>query len=305
MLNTSKFDVIGIGGAAWDFLGIIKKYPGTGEKTEMSFIDQQGGGQTGTAIVTVARLGGKASIIGVVGDDEFGEKIRKSFLEEGVDISHLFIDKSSTSHIAFCMTLEDTGDRTIFYNRGTKRFLTPQDIDRDFVSNCRCLLIDTHHSKASLEAVSIARSLQIPVVTDIERFSPENDSLFALGTHHILPERYLLEYTKESSLEKALLFWRKRFKESILVITLGERGTIAFNGEEIITQKAYKIDSLVDTTGAGDVFHGAFAYGLTLGYDLPTNLNFASIVAGLKCRFMGGRKGIPTVEEVRKYFFGA
>jgi sulfofructose kinase len=300
MTSSAQFDVIGIGGAAWDFLGLIKDYPEPGEKAEMSFIDQQGGGQVGTATVTVARLGGKVAIAGTTGDDEFGEKIRQSFIEEGVDISHLLTDKDSTSHIAFCLTNKDSGNRTIFYNRGTKRLLAPEDIDSDFINNCRCLLVDTHHSKAALKAVKIASKAHIPIVTDIERYSSENDELFQFGTHHILPVRYLLEYTGEKALQKAVKEWQKKFFSSILVVTLGEEGSLACEGDKVIKQNIYNVSPVVDTTGAGDVFHGAFAYGLTLGYELKKNLKFSSLVAGLKCRSLGGRKGIPKIEELNK-----
>lgn len=296
------FDVIAVGGAAWDFLGIIDKNPLPGEKVGIIEMTQDGGGQAGTAISTVARLGGKAAFIGVTGDDEFGDKIRHSLFKEGVDISHLIIDKGKTSHTAFCMALKSTGDRTIYYNRGTKRFLEPEDIDRDFIKNCRCLLTDTHHIKAIVTCVEIARSAGIPVVTDIEKHTTYNDDLFTFGTHHILPGRFLMDIMGEKKLEKAIKSWRKKFKEGILVATLGEKGSISCNGEKLIRQEAYKVNSVVDTTGAGDVFHGAFAYGLTLGYELEKNLQFASLVAGLKCRSLGGRAGIPTGEELRKYW---
>jgi sugar/nucleoside kinase (ribokinase family) len=297
MSSSKKFDVIATGGAAWDFIGIVNNYPAPGEKAEISFIEEQGGGQAGTAIVTAARLGGTCAITGVTGDDEYGQKIKQSFIEEGVDVSHLFIDKGATSHIAFCFT--HGGERTIFYNRGNKRLLSVEDIDGDFIKNCSCLLTDVHHSKASLESVKIARKENIPVVTDIERYSPENDEIFSLATHNIIPSRYLLSFTGEKTLQKAVNLWQEKFPSSILVITLGEEGSLAYNGEKIIRQKACKVSPSVDTTGAGDVFHGAFAYGITLGYSLEKNLEFASLIAGYKCKMPGGRRGIPTVEQLK------
>ncbi|MEQ8222751.1 MAG: PfkB family carbohydrate kinase [Candidatus Eremiobacterota bacterium] len=291
-----KFDVIAIGGVAWDYIGIVNKYPGAGEKAEISFLEQQGGGQAGTAIVTAARLGGTCAVTGITGDDETGDKIRQSLSEEGVDVSRLFIDKGATSHIAFCFT--HSGERTIFYNRGNKRLLSEKDIDGDFIKNCSCLLTDVHHSRASLEAVRIARKENIPVVTDIERDAPENDEIFSLATHNILPVKYLLTFTEEEILQKAVKLWHEKFPSSILVVTLGEEGSLAYNGEKIIRQTAYRVSPVVDTTGAGDVVHGAFARGITLGYSLEKNLEFASLIAGLKCRSLGGRKGIPRAEQL-------
>jgi sugar/nucleoside kinase (ribokinase family) len=177
--------------------------------------------------------------------------------------------------------------------------LSVEDIDGDFIKNCSCLLTDVHHSKASLESVKIARKENIPVVTDIERYSPENDEIFSLATHNIIPSRYLLSFTGEKTLQKAVNLWQEKFPSSIIVITLGEEGSLAYNGEKIIRQKACKVSPSVDTTGAGDVFHGAFAYGITLGYSLEKNLEFASLIAGYKCKMPGGRRGIPTVEQLK------
>jgi len=299
MNSSGRFDVIAIGGVAWDFIGLVNNYPAPGEKGEISFLEQQGGGQAGTAIVTVARLGGKAAISGVAGDDEFGNKIRQSFIDEGVDVTGLLIDKGATSHLAFCFALKEKGERTIFYSRGSKRLLSEKDIDGDFIKNCSCLITDVHHSGASLQAIRIARKENIPVVTDIERYSPENDEIFSLATHNIIPVKYLLSFTGEKTLQKAVTLWHKKFPSSILVVTLGEAGSLAYNAGKVIRQEAYRVSPVVDTTGAGDVFHGAFARGITLGYSLEKNLEFASLIAGLKCRSLGGRKGIPGVEQLK------
>lgn len=293
------YDVIGLGGAALDLLGVVRHYPLLGEKTELIRLEQQGGGQAGTAMVTVARLGGRAAIMGTNGDDEAGRQILAGFRAENVDVSHLQTDPGSRSHVAYCFIQQDTGDRAIFFDRGNKRRLQPADLDRAFVTNCRCLLLDTHHWKAAVTAATWAREQSIPVVTDLERPTPENPTLLRLGTHHIMPEHYLLEYTAESDPERAAQKLLQECRPQALVVTRGALGSTAYAHGEKLHQPAYPIEPVVDTTGAGDVFHGAFAYGLTLGYDLPTNLEFAALVAALKCRALGGRAGIPRKEELR------
>jgi sulfofructose kinase len=107
-----------------------------------------------------------------------------------------------------------------------------------------------------------------------------------------------LEYTGEQDGERAAAQLLERYEPQALVVTRGVKGCVGYEGGEVYRQPAYRVDPVVDTTGAGDVFHGAFAYGLVLGYDLPTNLEFATLVAGLKCRRLGGRSGIPTEEEL-------
>ena len=293
-----RFDVIGLGGAALDLLGVVRHYPRLGEKTELVRFEEQGGGQVGTAMVAVARLGGRAAIMGTNGDDEAGGKISRGFGEEGVDVSHLQTDPGARSHVAYCFIEEETGDRAIFFDRGNKRRLEPEDLDRGFVTDCGCLLFDTHHWKAAGTAATWAREAGIPVVTDLERPTPESENLLRLGTHHIMPEHYLLEYTGESDPARAAEKLIGEFRPEVLVVTRGVRGSVAYAGGEVLQQAAYPVEPVVDTTGAGDVFHGAFAYGLPLGYDLATNLEFSALVAGLKCRALGGRAGIPRKEEL-------
>jgi sugar/nucleoside kinase (ribokinase family) len=113
-----------------------------------------------------------------------------------------------------------------------------------------------------------------------------------------MPEHYLLEHTGESDPERAAAKLRAEYHPEALVVTRGARGAVAYAGGEVLHQPAYPVAPVVDTTGAGDVFHGAFAYGLTLGYDLATNLEFSALVAALKCRALGGRAGIPRKEEM-------
>ncbi len=293
----SQFDVIGLGGCAWDMLGIVDRYPQIDEKVPLIDFQQQGGGQAGTAMATVARLGGKAAIVGNTGDDEFGEAIRQSFVKEGVDVSHLHTAVGATSHIAVCIAVAEAGQRSILYREGTKGKLAPEQLDRNFITNCRCFLTDTHHFHAGLAAARWAREAGIPVVIDLERFKETNEELLAVADYPILPTEYALEFTGEAFLEAAaekLL----TYEPTVLVITRGPEGSIAYSGEGVIEQPAFQVEPVVDTTGAGDVFHGAFAYGLALGYGLKRNLAFASAVAALNCRALGGRGSLPTMEEV-------
>ncbi len=301
MSKVSKnFDVIGLGGCAWDMLGVVSQHPQIDEKVPLVAFEQQGGGQAGTAMAAVARLGGKAAIVGNTGDDEFGGKIRQSFVDEGVDVSHLDMVIDATSHIGFCIIVAETGQRSILYRDGTKGTLQPQQLDRDFITDCRCFLTDTHHPQAGLVAARWAKEAGIPVVIDLERHKETNDQLLAVADYPILPADYALEYTGETDLNAAaerLL----TYQPNVLIITRGRQGSVAYSEQGIIEQPAFKVEPIVDSTGAGDVFHGAFAYGLALGYDLESNLAFASAVAALNCRRLGGRGALPSMDEVEQF----
>ncbi|HEY3397121.1 MAG TPA: PfkB family carbohydrate kinase [Armatimonadota bacterium] len=296
--EATRFDVVALGGAAWDLLGIYREYPQPGEKTELLNVEEQGGGQAATAAVAVARLGGRAAILGTTGSDDYARKIVESFASEGVDTRGLLRIEGTRSHIAFCMIQEESGDRAIFFDRGNKRKLEPEDLDREMITGAGCLLFDTHHWKAAVTAATWAREAGVPVLTDLERPTANSEDLLRLGTHHVMPEHYLLECTGESDPEAAARLMRERYAPEVLVVTRGARGAVAYAGCERLEQPAFPVDPVIDTTGAGDVFHGAFGYGLVLGYDLATNLEFAALVAALKCRQLGGRAGIPTREEL-------
>jgi len=295
-----EFDVIGMGCCCWDFLGLVPHYPALDEKVGMSELVQQGGGQAGTAIAAVARLGGRAAIVGRIGDDEFGRHIRQAFVAEGVDVTWLVTVPGATSQFAFIAVEPSSGKRTIFYIHGSKGKFQPSELDRDWLLSCRCLLVDGHHNVAAVTVARWAREAGLPLVLDLERPQPEDRELLSLASHPVVPEGFALRFTGADSASAAARQLLALGAEAV-VVTMGARGCVAASHAGIISQPAFAIDPVVDTTGAGDVFHGAFAYGIALGYDLADNLRFASAVAALKCRQLGGRAGIPTMEETRRF----
>lgn len=298
-MTSPTFDVSAFGGACWDLLGLVSSYPALDQKVQIEDLSMQGGGLAGTAAVTVARLGGRVAIFARIGDDLFGERIRSGFEDEGVDTTWLMEVPGARSHFAICVVDGASGKRTIFYDYGSKGQFSSEEVDWDALLDCRCLMCDSHHGEISLEAVLRAREAGVPVVLDIERDKPGNSALLTASSHPVLPMSYALELSGCDSVEEAGRELLSRGPEAV-VITRGAEGATGFQGAEVIHQPAVSAGPVVDTTGAGDVFHGAFAYGIALGHDLARNLRFAATVAGLKCRKLGGRAGIPTMDEVRE-----
>jgi sulfofructose kinase len=151
---------------------------------------------------------------------------------------------------------------------------------------------------AAIQAAQWAREAGIPTVLDMESLRPRGEELLRLAEFAILPEHFVHEHTGREDLAGAAEEMRRRIGGT-LVVTQGDRGCTAFHGDQVIRQPAFRIEKVIDTTGAGDVFPGAFAYGLALGYDLEENLRFSAAVAALKCRALGGRAGIPTYDEAK------
>jgi len=298
MSNSPAFDVIGLGTVCWDFVTIVRRYPALDEKQEMTELLQQGGGPTATGVVAVARLGGRAAIWGRVGDDDFGDKCRAEFEAEGVDTGRLQIAPGKTTQFAFCVAEAGSGLRSIFWKPGNMGKLDPDSLCHDALRECKCFLIGAHHSAAAIAAATVVREAGIPVVLDLERPGPDDAGLLAVADYPILPAEYVRTQT---GLEDPVEAGRRLHAEwgPLLIVTLGVEGAVAFRDEAEHHQPAFIMEEVVDTTGAGDVYHGAFAYGLALGYGLEENMRFAAAVAALKCRALGGRTGIPTMDEVR------
>lgn len=298
-MTAAPRDISSLGGACWDYMAVVPAYPALDEKMAIDEFSEQGGGRAGTAAAAVGRLGGSVSIFARVGDDHFGQRIRETLQDDGVDTRWLMEVPGARSHFAFCVVDQATGKRTIYYDHGTKGKFSVDEIDREALLNCRCLLTDSHHEWTSVAAARWAREAGIPIVLDLERPKPYNADLLAVSTYPIIPRDYALVLTETNSVEEAGAEMLRRGPETA-IITLGAEGAIAFTSDgETIRRPAVEVEPIVDTTGAGDVFHGAFAYGVALGYDLRENLRFASAVAALKCRKLGGRAGIPTMDEVR------
>lgn len=286
------FDVCGLGGVCWDFVGVVEHYPLPDEKAALNELIQMGGGLAGTAMSAVAALGGRASVFGRLGDDDFGDNILQAFQREGVDITGLQVVPGATSQFAFCIALAATGQRSIFWRAGSYPRLNAGEVDLARLTDCRCLLVDHHHMRASIEAAHYAREHGVPVVLDLERTQPGDAELLWAVDYPIVPARFVLEFTGEESLAAAAAALRGRGLRT-LIVTQGERGVSAFVEDSVLHRPAYAVAPIVDTTGAGDVFHGAFAYAVALGYELAGCLDFAAGAAALSCCGLGGRGALP------------
>jgi len=295
---TPTHDVCALGCVCWDYVGIVGEYPDLDEKALLTELLQMGGGLSGTAMSAVAALGGRAKIFGRMGDDDFGRHILAAFEREGVDASGLEVLPGITSQFAFCVAHASTGRRTIFWKPGTYRRMVEGEVDLAALTDCRALLVDHHHLRAATEAARYARGLGLPVVGDIERLQPGADDFLAAVTHPIIPRGFVRELTGEQNLRAGVRRLQDRGVE-LVIVTQGEEGVTAFVGAEELHQPAFAVTPVVDTTGAGDVFHGAFTYGLALGYELAENLRFAGAAAALSCRALGGRGALPTMAEVQ------
>ena len=292
-----RFDVVGIGYSSVDYLGIVPCYPPEAdEKTEMLEFSMQGGGPAATALVTLARLGAKVAFVGKVGDDDFGDFMLRELQREGVDVSMTLVEPGAKSPFAFIIVERGTGRRTILWTRSTASELSPREVDMKLIASASMLYLDGLQMEASIQAAKIARRKGVTVFLDADTLWSRSKELIGLCDVVIASKSFAKDLTGSEDYEgaiRAILDLGPR----IAGVTLGEEGCICCDGGPIVHKPAFKVE-VVDTTGAGDVFHGAFAYGLLSGWELDRIAEFANAVAALKCRKLGGRAGIPTLKEV-------
>jgi sulfofructose kinase len=303
-MSSVTFDVVGLGCNAVDHLCLMDSFPPEDQKTQVEAVEMQGGGNVATALVTVTRLGGSAAFHAALGDDPYRGSILAEFEREKVNTDHLII-KQGSNPLALVLINRSRGTRTIMYTKRGVPSLSPDEVDRELVLRAKVLLIDFYYPEATLEAVRIARTADIPVVVDAEKPSDLAPDILALCTHVIAScgfARHFTGVSDEDDPETLLRAFAGRLESPFVCITLGREGAIALNrgAARPFLQHAYTVDT-VDTTGAGDVFHGAFAFFLARGRSHEEAVRHAAACSAMKCRALGGRSGIPTFDELSRF----
>lgn len=296
-IKHTHFDVLGLGCACLDFLGVVPRMPDLDDEIRMVTSSQQGGGEVATALVALSKLGASTTYLGKVGDDLAGQMIRQELNQYGVDTSHLVIDSAATSIASMVIIDQNSGKRTILAGDLSRCELQPTEIPQDLFDSVRYLHLDGTSRQAAHSAVSIARKKGIKTVLDADILAYDEEIEYLLKRTDILiaSEGFARRFTgldkPEEMIERLRLFGAE-----IVTVTLGDKGSISFSKDRMIYTPAFRVD-VVDTTGAGDVYHGAFIYGLLQNWPVEKTAEFASAVAAMKCTRLGGRLGIPNLDE--------
>ncbi|MBK7930044.1 MAG: hypothetical protein IPJ98_22010 [Bryobacterales bacterium] len=288
-------EFLSLGYCAWDYLGIVPHVPRDG-KVRMKEHIEQGGGPAATAAVTAARLGVSAGFAGKVGDDDRGRYILAELRREGVDTSACIVEAGAQSAAAFCWVEEGSGNRSIAWHTGTATPMTADDVPADAVRAARILHLDGNQPEAALAAALCAREAGVLVSLDAGTFRPHMARLLELSDIVVASEQFSRELLGRDDPEQAVREMSTRGPRTA-VVTMGSRGCLGLAAEAGIRVPAYRLDA-VDTTGAGDVYHGAFCAAILAGWDVERAMRFASAAAAIKCTRLGGRTGIPSYAEV-------
>jgi len=291
-----KWDVIGFGAVAVDDLVYVNRFPLPGQKEKIKKILRQGGGLAGTALVACARLGVSAAYCGILGFDELSEYTVNEFIKESVDTSLVKFQNDTGPYYSIVSVNEKNGERIIFFYPDAVRNPTLCELPEADIINSKVVFLDYTVIDTAEEIINLAHSRNIPVVADIELI--EDDRVFSLMysvDHLIINLEMGREIAHLSSPEEIIHNFQLKGTK-ICIVTDGENGCWYPDERQVITyQPAFKVN-VVDTTGCGDVFHGAYAAALSLGMDINNSIKLASASAALKATKPGGRAGIPSMK---------
>ena len=286
----NEFDVVGVGLNATDTLLRVPHFPAYGGKVPFHGEQYSVGGQVASAIVTCAKLGLRSKYIGTVGDDERGRLQLDSLRASGVNIDHVQQRTGCPNQSAYIIIDEATGERTVFWSRPDCLTLAPEEITEEQITCARLLHIDGHDTPAVERAARIAREHGIPVTVDVD-------------TLYVASSEFPARWTGLEDPFLALQTIQERHGVRVAAMTLGAHGALALEDGRFVYSPAFVVNC-VDTTGAGDVFHGAFCYAVLQQMPMAEALGFSNAMAALNCTAVGARgavgaDGIATLDEAR------
>jgi sugar/nucleoside kinase (ribokinase family) len=301
MANPKKWDVLALGNTAIDDLLFVEAFPVADTKTPILHSQRQCGGLAATAIVAASRLGARCAYAGALGEDELSSFVEETFRREGVDVSHI-VRRMDATPVHSRIVVAQNGTRNIFYETRGFCGADPSAPSAETIGASRVLMVDRWGIEGTLRAIKIAREKNVPVVGDIERSGFAGFEAWMQAVNHlIVPEEFALAVTGRSTPGAAA---RKLWSpmRAVVVVTCGENGCWILENENHEPQciPAFKVD-VVDTTGCGDVFHGAYAAMLARNEAPAARIRFASAAAALKAMQPGGQSGIPTRAAVKEF----
>jgi sugar/nucleoside kinase (ribokinase family) len=298
-MNEKQFDVTGIGLNATDTLVLVPRFPAYAGKAPFTEEMLSPGGQVASAMVACARLGLRVKYVGTVGDDERGRVQIESLKDSGIDIADVKVRAGCPNQTAYIIIDRSTGERTVFWKRDESLRLLPEEVTLEIIDQTRLLHIDGHDTPAVSRAAKLARERGVPVTVDVDTIYHGFDRVLPYVDYLITSSEFPMQWTNEADPFSALRRIQEEFGMRVAAMTLGAHGALALENGVYFYSPAY-IVNCVDTTGAGDVFHGAFCYAVLQNMPLRQALDFSNAMAALNCTAIGARGGICGIEEVQK-----
>jgi sulfofructose kinase len=298
MTKPSKVDLVGVGLNATDTLIALAEYPVRGSKVEYRSANVLPGGQVATAVVACQHWGMSTRYVGILGDDAAATLHREAFTRASVEMQIINVPGGASPQSL--ILVDGGGERTVLCRRDERVALKPGDLDRQWIVNARALHVDGYDTEAATVAAGWARAAGIPVIADLDEVYPGLDLLLENVDYLIVSRDIPSRLMAEPGLEMALRQMQRRYGCRLAAATLGHEGVLAWDGKQLQHTPAYRVP-VVDTTGAGDIFHAGFIYGLLQDWPLERQLDFGCAAAALNCTAVGARGGIQAVETIEEF----
>jgi len=291
-------DVVGVGINATDTIIRLPRFPEFNSKLEILSVGVYPGGQIASAMAACQRWGMKTRYVGKVGDDDAGRMQQETLAREGV-ATEIIIANGVSSQVAYILVDEDSGERTILWKRDAEIALRPGDLRTEWITQARMLHVDGHDTAAAATAAKWARLAGIPVSADLDNVYPGVDALLPNVDYMIGSRQFPERVTGESDLRNSLPLLMKKYKCRLAAATLGSDGVLAWDGREFLYAAGFEVN-VRDTTGAGDIFHAGFLYGMFRGWEMGRVLEFSCAAAAINCMAAGARGKIGKLEDIEE-----
>jgi sulfofructose kinase len=295
MTEFSKVDLVGVGLNATDTLIALSEFPVRGSKVEYSVETVMPGGQVATTMVACQTWGLQTRYVGKVGEDDAARLHASEFARLGVEAQLIKVPGAMSPKSLILVDYD--GERTVLCRRDERLNLKPEELDREWIINARCLHVDGYDTAAATRAATWARDAGIPVVADLDEIYDGVEELIRKVDYLIVSRDFPRKLMAEDNLQRALQAMHSRFGNKLTASTLGVDGVLAWDGVDFYHNPAYRVP-VTDTTGAGDIFHAGFIYALLQGWPIQRGLDFSCAAAALNCMASGARGGIRSVAEI-------
>jgi sulfofructose kinase len=298
--TSRPFDVVGFGATSVDFVYQLPSCPAPTASLAKLRINRHFvscGGQVATALAACARLGLRSKFVGVIGSDNNGARLRSELEARRIDLTDAIV-RDAPNQYAVILVDDQSGERIVLWDRDDRLRLRDHELRPEAIAAARVLHVDDVDADGSIRAATLARAAGTVVTTDIDRVNDRTMDLANAATVPIFAEHVPSAITGVTDPAGALRAMRARH-DGVLCVTLGARGALALDGDHVIEIAAFAVEA-VDTTGAGDVFRGAFIYGYLNGWPLEHILRFANAAAAVSCTRPGALASVPSPEEAAR-----
>lgn len=293
-------DIVGIGANVYDTLITVSDYPKEDTKQRAKGIKQCGGGPCATGLVAAAKLGANAAYIGGLAKDGGGMFLLEDMKRFGMSVEFTEQVENSSSFSSYIVLNENNASRTCVFSKDNLPAYNLSDNMKEGIRKAKILMVDGNDLENATEGAKIANASGTKVLYDAGGLYDGIEELLSYTDILIPSFEFAMAHTGASTAEEAAKALYTKYSPEVVVITQGAEGGVIFDGKDVKKYPSFKVEA-IDSNGAGDVFHGAFAFSVTIGYNYYDACVFSSAVSALKCTKLGARDGVPTYAETIEF----